>query len=435
MTQDAAGAQFEKKLLACVHCGFCLSACPTYTRLGDEGDSPRGRIYLMRAAHENRLAWDDPAVETHLDRCLGCRACEPVCPAGVEYGWLLERARDQIAKQPKSRPGFAARALLVAYGNTMLSRITSFFSRVARASGIPRFLAKSLPHRFGRIKFANAMLAASQGKGLGAVTGPGRGAERGSGTGPGPVTARVAMLTGCVQEGLFSRVNRATERVLRVNNCEVLPVKDQACCGALHAHSGDLEGARERARHNIAAFERSGSELIIVNAAGCGAVMKEYGELLEHDEQWHDRAKAFSSKVRDVSEFLNARELKQGAPLEQEITYDAPCHLIHAQRIATAPIDVLRKVIPDAKLVPLPRADECCGGAGIYGLLHQDLGGKILRDKVDAVVSTNADILTTPNPGCMMQIGAGLIIHGKNTAVMHPIELLDASYRKAGLIE
>ena len=427
MTEDTAAAEFEQKLLACVHCGFCLSACPTYTRLGDEGDSPRGRIYLMRAAHEGRLAWDDPAVETHIDRCLGCRACEPVCPASVQYGWLLERARDQIAKQPRSRPGMSSRALLIAYGNTRLSRVVSWLSRVARDTGIPRFFARTLPHRLGRVKFANAMLAASSPAQYSAPlsrTTP----ARNDGT-------KVGVLLGCVQEGLFARVNRATERVLSVNGCEVVPVKGQACCGALHAHSGDLDGARARARHNIAAFERSGVDYIIVNAAGCGAVMKEYGELLEHEPEWHDRARAFADKVRDVSEFLNGLNLKQGASLDQDITYDAPCHLIHAQRIATAPIDVMRKVIPNAKLVPLPRADECCGGAGIYGLLHQDLGGKILRDKVDAVVTTNAQIVTTPNPGCMMQIGAGLLIHGHDTAVMHPMELLDASYRKAGLIE
>jgi glycolate oxidase iron-sulfur subunit len=427
MTENAAANEFEKKLLACVHCGFCLSACPTYTRLGDEGDSPRGRIYLMRAAHEGRLRWDDQAVETHIDRCLGCRACEPVCPAGVQYGWLLERARDQIARQPRSRPGFSARALLIAYGNTTLSRVVSLFSRVARGSGVPRFLARMLPHKFGRLKFANAMLAASS------PASDTRLPKSRSPATPGGI--KVGVLLGCVQEGLFSRVNRATERVLSVNGCEVVRVKAQACCGALHAHSGDLDGARKRARHNIAAFEKSGVEYIIVNAAGCGAVMKEYGELLELDADWHERGRAFAAKVRDVSEFLNSLDLKPGAPLEQEITYDAPCHLIHAQRITTAPLDVMRKVIPDAKLVPLPRADECCGGAGIYGLLHQDLGGKILRDKVDAVAATNAQVVTTPNPGCMMQIGAGLLIHGHDATVMHPIELLDESDRKAGLIE
>jgi glycolate oxidase iron-sulfur subunit len=423
--QNDAAREFEKKMLACVHCGFCLTACPTYQQVGDEADSPRGRIYLMRAAHEGRLEWDDPAVQTHIDRCLGCRACEPVCPSGVEYGWLLERARDQIAEQ--AGISFSARALLAAFGNNTLARIMSALSRFARATGIPAFFARALPHRFGRLKFANAMLAASTPH---AHSAPQRGRVHSA-----EATTRVALLTGCVQEGLFARVNRATERVLQVNGCTVVPAPKQACCGALHAHSGDLDGARERARHNIAAFEASGTDYIIVNAAGCGAVMKEYGELLAHDVEWKERARAFTAKVRDISEFMNSRELVPGAPLDHEITYDAPCHLLHAQRITTAPLDVLRKVIPNVKLVPLRGAEDCCGGAGIYGLLHQDLGGRILRDKVDAVVATKADILTTPNPGCMMQIGAGLIIHGQDTAVAHPVELLDASYRKAGLVE
>ena len=423
--ESEAAKEFEKKMLACVHCGFCLTACPTYKQVGDEADSPRGRIYLMRAAHEGRLQWDDPAVETHLDRCLGCRACEPVCPSGVEYGWLLERARDQIAE--KSGTSFSARALLVAFGNNTLSRVVSLFSRMVRGSRVPGFLARTLPANLGRLKFANAMLAASSPHDLSAEK-KGEVAQRDTHT-------KVAMLTGCVQEGLFSRVNRATLRVLQINGCDVVPVKKQACCGALHAHSGDLDGARERARHNIAAFEKSGAHYIIVNAAGCGAVMKEYGELLEHDSEWAVRAEAFSEKVRDVSEFLNSLELVRGAAIDQQITYDAPCHLLHAQRITTAPLDVLRKVIPDVKLVPLRGSEDCCGGAGIYGLLHQDLGGRILRDKVEAVNATNADIVATPNPGCMMQIGAGLIIDGKETGVSHPVELLDASYRKAGLIQ
>jgi glycolate oxidase iron-sulfur subunit len=423
--ENEAAREFEKKMLACVHCGFCLTACPTYQQVGDEADSPRGRIYLMRAAHEGRLSWDDSAVETHIDRCLGCRACEPVCPSGVQYGWLLERARDQIAK--KAGTSFSARALLIAYGNTTLSRLVSWFSRLVRGTRIPALLARVLPHRFGRLKFGNAMLAASAPNRLSSRKRAKLGTYAGA--------TRVALLRGCVQEGLFARVNRATERVLRINRCNIVPARKQGCCGALHAHSGDLDGARARARHNIAAFEASAADYIIVNAAGCSAVMKEYGELLEHDAAWAPRAHALASRVRDVSEFLNSLDLVKGAPLEDDITYDAPCHLLHAQRITTAPLDVLRKVIPDVKLVPLPGAEDCCGGAGIYGLLHQDLGGRILRDKVNAVASTNAKVVTTPNPGCMMQIGAGLIIHGYDTKVTHPIELLEASYRKAGLVK
>ena len=424
MTQDAA-LEFEKKMLACVHCGFCLTACPTYKHVGDEADSPRGRIYLMRAAHEGRLEWDDTAVATHLDRCLGCRACEPVCPSGVEYGWLLERARDRIAE--KKGTSFSTRALLIAFGNRGLSRIVSAFSRLARGTRLPAFLARVLPRGMGRLKFANAMLAASAPH---ALSSPKRLRTVAADA---PLT-KVAVLQGCVQQGLFSRVNRATEEVLRVNGCDVVAARKQGCCGALHAHSGDLEGARKRARQNIAAFEAAGADYIIVNAAGCGAAMKEYGELLAHDEEWRDRARSFSARVRDVSEFLNTLPLKQGAPLEQQITYDAPCHLLHAQRITTAPLDVLRKVIPDIKLVPLPGSEDCCGGAGIYGLLHQDLGGRILHTKIDAVKSTGADVVTTPNPGCMMQIGAGLIIHGSDTVVTHPVELVAESYRKANLL-
>lgn len=412
---------FEQKLMACVHCGFCLTACPTYTRLGDEADSPRGRIYLMRAVFEGRLEADDPAVEEHIDRCLGCRACETVCPSGVEYGYLLERMRDRITKEAGS--SFMARALLAGFGDKRVAAVISFFSRLLRGTGIPRLVARVTPASFGKIKFSMAMLAATQ---------PTRFSWRG-GNPPRHASAhksRVALLTGCVQEGLYGRVNRATEYVLAANGYECIDVSGQQCCGALHAHSGELDRSRAVARVNIEAFEKSGAEYIIVNAAGCGAQMKQYGELFEHDAEWSERAHALAGRVRDINEFLAGADLRKGAPIDAVVTYDAPCHLHHAQRITHAPIDVMAQ-IPGLKAVPLPRFDECCGGAGIYGLLHQDLGGRILRDKVDAVASTKAQILATPNPGCMMQIGAGLIIHGHDIAVVHPIELLAESYRRA----
>ena len=414
-------SEFEQKMLACVHCGFCLTACPTYTRLGDEADSPRGRIYLMRAVQEGRLPADDPAVATHIDRCLGCRACETVCPSGVEYGWLLERTRDTINQQAGS--SVMARALLFSFGNRRIASVVSFFSRLLRATGIPRVVARITPKSFGKLKFSMAMLAATS-----ASPRLKNRAFRRSTTAE--ARGRVALLLGCVQEGLYSRVNRATEYVLRVNGYEIVDVPAQSCCGALHAHSGELDGSRDAARRNIAAFEKAGVDYIIVNAAGCGAQMKQYTELLEHDAEFHERARAFVSRVRDVSEFLSSIELKRGAPLPLRATFDAPCHLYHAQRITSAPLDVLRS-IPELELVPLPRADECCGGAGIYGLLHQDLGGRILQDKIEAVASTNVDVVTTPNPGCMMQIGAGLIIHGRGESVVHPVELLAESYRRA----
>jgi glycolate oxidase iron-sulfur subunit len=422
-------ASAEDKLLACVHCGFCLSACPTYTRLGDEGDSPRGRLYLMRAVIEGRLAPDSDAFTSRIDRCLGCRACEPVCPSGVQYGFLLERARDVIAKASGS--SIATKALLATFSSRPLTMLFNAASRVFRWTRIPRLLVRVLPVWFGTARFGLAMLAATQQwRGLRSVSHTPQQTPDAAKPRSG-VVRRVAVLTGCVQEGLFARVNRATVRALEVNGCDIVPVPAQRCCGALHAHSGQLEKARELARANIEAFERSGAELVAVNAAGCGAVMKEYGELLESDPAWSARAHAFGARVRDVSELLVQLEPRKGAAVPLRITYDAPCHLHHAQRITRAPLDVLH-AIPELEVVPLTRSDECCGGAGIYGLLHPGLGGHILTDKVDAIRATGAQAVVTPNPGCMMQIGAGLLMAGEETQVLHPIELLDESYRRAG---
>jgi glycolate oxidase iron-sulfur subunit len=414
----------EDKLLACVHCGFCLSVCPTYTRLGDESDSPRGRLYLMRAVAEGRLPEDDTAFHKHIDQCLGCRACEPVCPSGVEYGYLLERARLTLARSVGL--SLPTRMLLFGFGNDAARAAVSFFSRVFRATGLPRLLARALPTRFGRTRFAMAMLAASAPAALRAAATPAHRTE--PHTRHEPIT--VSVLEGCVQRGLFSRVNQATRDVLEYNQCKVAAAPGQGCCGALHAHTGALDDARKLARRNIAAFERSGAGTIVVNAAGCGAMMKEYGELLHDDAEWNERAKAFSLKVRDLSEVLLTRGPAPGASLPLRVTYDAPCHLVHAQRITHAPLDVLR-AIPGLELIPLPHADECCGGAGIYGLLHEELGGRILKDKVTAVLSTGAEIVVTPNPGCIMQIGAGLLLADSATRVVHPVELLAESYRRA----
>ncbi len=415
----------EDKILACVHCGFCLSACPTYTRTGDESDSPRGRIYLMRAVAEGRLPDDDPAFHYHIDRCLGCRACEPVCPSGVQYGYLLERARDVLADSVgKSMP---TRVLLFAFGSNFARSIVSVFTRLLRASGLPAWLARALPQRFGRGRFAMAMLASSsEWPKLTSFERP----LRATSLETKPADTTVALLNGCVQAVLFARVNGATRKVLQTNGCTVRDAPGQGCCGALHAHSGDLDKARALARRNIAAFDRSEAEFVVVNAAGCSAIMKEYDELLDEDPAWRERAHAFVAKVKDVSEFLLARGPVQGAPLPLRVGYDAPCHLYHAQRITNAPQDVLRAV-PQLQVVPVPRYDECCGGAGIYGLLHEDLGGRILRDKVAAVKAANVDVMVTPNPGCIMQIGAGLTLAGDATPVLHPIELLAESYRRA----
>jgi len=241
----------------------------------------------------------------------------------------------------------------------------------------------------------------------------------------------VAVLTGCVQEGLYRRVNEATLRVLAANGYEVVRAPGQDCCGALHAHGGSLEGARALARANVDAFEAVDADHVVVNAAGCGASMKEYGELLADDPDYAGRAAALAGRVRDVSEVLVEAGPRPGAAVPCTVAFDHPCHLLHAQRIQDAPLRVLAAV-PEAEVRVVENAAECCGGAGIYGLTHPELGGRIGGDKVDAVVAVGADVVATPNPGCMMQIGAGLLLRGAPEGVVHPVELLDESYRRAG---
>jgi glycolate oxidase iron-sulfur subunit len=472
----------EAGLLACVHCGFCLNACPTYTRLGHEGDSPRGRLDLMRAVMEGRLEADDEAFRTHIDQCLGCRACEPVCPSGVPYGFLLERARAAIERTSGVAP--TTRLLIAGYTGWLRPFVTAG-SRLLRGSGLAGRLVRVVPKRLAAVRFGLAMLASSAPAGRllrrvrlegapaagavrsasereaataaadglpagapGAAADVSPGGERGFADphglmgaypvatsasapgGAGAVGRRVGMLTGCVQQSLFARVNRATEEVLRANGCTVVGVRAQRCCGALDAHAGRLDRARALARANIAAFEAAGVDVVVVNAAGCGAIMKEYAEQLRDDAEWAERAERFVGRVRDLSELLDGLPLRRGAPLPLRVTFDAPCHLHHAQRIRDAPLRVLDS-IPGLERVPLPQAEECCGGAGLYGVHHPELGGRILDDKIAAVLSTGAEAVLTPNPGCMMQIGAGLLLAGSDVAVLHPVELLAESYRRS----
>jgi len=436
-------AREESRILACVHCGFCLDVCPTYTRLSDEADSPRGRIYLMRAVAEGRLDPGSGAFARHIDRCLGCRACEPICPSGVQYGHLLERARAAIAEHRKPRP--LDRLLLRVFGTPVLNRIVGRAGRLLRTAGIARGLARIAPRR---LAFALRMLDATRpatpwsdrktvgmprpAPGPALPVRPTAGADRPRSDGPvePPAPARVALLAGCVQRSLFERVNMATERVLRANGRTIVDVPGQRCCGALHAHTGDLEGARRLARANIEAFEKTGTATIVVNAAGCGAFMKAYGELFEGDPV-EARARAVAERVRDVSEFLVGLGPAPGGPVRLRVAYDAPCHLTHGQGLGAAPAEVLR-VVPGLEVVWIAGADECCGGAGTWGLAHPELGGRILEDKVRSVVAAGADAVVTPNPGCVMQIGAGLRAAGIDTPVLHPIELLEWSYRTTG---
>lgn len=447
----------EEKLLNCVHCGFCLPACPTYTRLGDEADSPRGRLHLMQAVVNGRLDPSSQAFHTHLDRCLGCRACESVCPSGVEYGHLLEGAREVAAQAHKK--GFLDRAIPSVMATPGLLAPAMALTRILRATGFPGAAAQRLPSEgvLGQLRLGMGMVAGTResrvleelrrrdglrpdlhregdwagGGGASATHGAPKvrgGETRGRSLGGDRPTA---LLLGCVQEGLLSRVNRATARVLEANGFQILEVPDQRCCGAIHAHTGDLEGARALARANIRAFEAAGVEVIAVNAAGCGATMKEYPHLLARDEAFAQRARALAERVKDISELLAQPGLRRGAPVPVSVTYDAPCHLLHAQKIAREPEDLLRS-IPELELRPLAHPEECCGGAGVYGITHPELGGSIGRDKVRAILDTGARLVATGNPGCMMQIGAGLRMEGARVEVVHPVELLDLSYQGAG---
>lgn len=438
----------RERLLPCVHCGFCLPACPTYNRLGDENDSPRGRLHLMQAVVEGRLDPASDAFQVHIDRCLGCRACEPVCPSGVEYGTLLELARETAAGSRPPDP--LTRALLLVMGSRALREIFFLGGRVLRATGLAGKAVRRLDGDGvgGKIRFALAMLSATEPstrlEQIGRQTTGARASVRSSGAGrdrrskgaeseppvPNPSRGTVGLLEGCVQDGLYGRINEATARTLDANGYRVRVVTRQDCCGALHAHGGDLETARRLARHNIDAFEREKVDWVAVNAAGCGAAMKEYGVLFE-GHRMQERAEAFSATVRDVSELLAEAGPRPGAEVSCRVAYDHPCHLMHAQGVVAEPLQVL-EAVPGVEVRIVARADECCGGAGIYGMTHPDLGARIGGDKVAAVRDTGADLACTPNPGCMMQIGAGLRIEGGTGEVIHPVELLDQSYQRAG---
>ena len=402
----------------CVHCGFCLQSCPTYINLEDENDSPRGRILLMRSVYEGSLDVRDESVRTHIDRCLGCRACEPVCPSGVPYGHLLEATRATLLRERPLAP--VARLILWLFAKPRLLSLAMGLSRLLRGTRLPALGARVVG---GRLGFALGMLDSTKPTLARRTYAPHGTGERGT----------VTLLTGCVMEGLFASTNRATERALTVNDYQMVPAPRQRCCGALHAHSGDLETARRLARANIAAFERSGAEFVVTNAAGCGAMMKEYGHLLREDTAWADRAARISAKVRDVSELLAAAGPKPPrAELPATVTYDAPCHLLHAQRISAQPVQVLR-AIPGVRLIPLTDTEQCCGAAGIYNLIEPETSNAVLTPKIRNIAETRAQFVATGNPGCLMQIGAGLRGAGLRTRAVHPVELLDEAYARAEL--
>ena len=407
---------------ACVHCGFCLQACPTFLATGDESDSPRGRIELMRGLERGEIAATDPALFYHLDRCLGCRGCEPVCPSGVQYGHGLEAARARITAERGVSP--MARLALWALTTPGVSAVIYWFGRLLRATGLPRLLAG-----WGPFGFAMGMLAATKPKG-------GKRRHKAATADhcrPWPSVAAL-LFRGCVMEGLFSHVHEATKRTLAVNGFEVREVSGQVCCGALHEHAGLVEEARALARVNVDAFG-DGEEPIVVNSAGCGALMKEYGRLLADDPD--GRGVRFAARVRDVTELLAGNGMNgpvAGAPLDLHVAYDPPCHLLHAQGIAVQPLKLFA-AIPLLELVPVPGAAECCGSAGLFTLLEPEMSRAVLKTKLDGLREAAPQVVATGNPGCLMQIGAGLAAAGIAARARHPVELLDDAYRAAGRYE
>ncbi|MCI0388001.1 MAG: 4Fe-4S dicluster domain-containing protein [Acidobacteria bacterium] len=440
--QTALNSEMDK-LVGCIHCGLCLPSCPTYQQVGNENDSPRGRIYLMRAVAEGRLDADSKSFSRHIDLCLGCRACETACPAGVRYGFLLESARETLLKQRKiGRGGLQKMMLRIA-----LRRIFPYpqrlekvfeFSRRLRSNRLVKFiLEKGIARKISsKADFALSLLMTTNPAGS-----PATGSEKIMLSDP--RNGRPAVVfTGCVMEGLFKHANEATKRVLTINGCALAGVLGQVCCGALHAHAGDLNTARKLARKNIDAFERflrqsrntQHPPAIIINAAGCGALLKEYGELLQDDPHYAERARTFSEHVKDVTEFLTQAPVASGAELNLRVTLDAPCHLYHAQRVMTAPQKLLAS-IKGLEYVQLEGMQDCCGGAGIYNLSEAEMSESLLSDKIDKVKATGAEVLVTANPGCHMQLGAGVRMFKAECRVAHIVELLDESYRRAGFYQ
>jgi glycolate dehydrogenase iron-sulfur subunit len=421
----------ENKLLACIHCGLCLEACPTYVITGDENDGPRGRLYLMRAVAEGRLENTSSAFATHIDRCLGCRACEQVCPAGVEYGQVLEASREVLLEsQPKTDPANRLLRFVLRHVWVSPARLRFLFgvSRVFRDSGMAWLVLKSRLARLisPRAEFAVALLESS--KEISRAK-----AQRRKGKNLSRETEVALLFKGCIGEGLFARVNRATERVLRANNINVEAPTDQVCCGALHAHAGDLEGARKLARKNIAAFKSNAP--IVTNAGGCGAMLTTYAHLFANDAELAEQAANFSARVRDVSQQLETTGVRSApAAVEERVTYDTSCHLLYGQRSGEASERMLRAVVGD-NFVALNGSERCCGAAGVYNLLQPQMSQRVLKEKLGHVKESGAALLATGNPGCQMHIGAGACLSGMKLRVCHPVELVDQAYERAGFYD
>lgn len=407
---DIEDAPSLEGLRACVHCGICLPQCPTYRLLGEEMDSPRGRVYLMRAAAEGRTGLT-PTLARHLDLCLGCRACETACPSGVQFGQLLEAARAQLDRRGVRAP---------ATDHGLLDFVLAWFARPARLapmlfglrlyqrSGMQRLVrGVGLLAAFPKLREMEALLPAlpTVRERLPELI-PARGKPRG----------RAGLLVGCVQRFFYPEVNRDTARLLSAAGYDVVIPRDQECCGALHLHAGKLGEFRQMADRLMAAFDPD-LDMIVANAAGCGSALKEYSHWIHGGD-----AEAFSRKVRDVAEVLAESELPL-RPLREIVTYHDACHLAHGQRIRNEPRELLRR-IPGLTLVELQDSDLCCGSAGVYNLLEPEIAGELGRRKVERIRETGARIVAAGNPGCLMQIARGCRAQGLQIEVVHPVSLL-----------
>ena len=417
----------DPKLIdSCVHCGFCLSTCPSYRVLGKEMDSPRGRIYLMDAINEGEIALNTATVE-HFDSCLGCLACVSTCPSGVQYDKLISATRHQVERNyNRSLPDKLVRQLIFSlFPNPDLLRILLFPLLVYQKLGISKLLQAT-----GLIKAISPRLAAMESI-LPEITLksfqdnlpdiiPAKGEKR----------YRVGVILGCVQRLFFSGVNEATVRVLTANGCEVVIPKSQGCCAALPEHQGQTEQAKVLARQMIDSFADTNVDFVIINAAGCGHTLKEYGHILADDPEYAEKAKVFAAKVKDSQEFLaNVGLTAKLSPLTEKninLVYQDACHLLHGQKISVQPRQLLKQ-IPGVTLKEPIDAALCCGSAGVYNMLQPEVAEELGKQKAQNLLNTGADLIASPNPGCSLQVSKYL--QGKTISVMHPMELLDYAIR------
>ncbi|HEY4421028.1 MAG TPA: heterodisulfide reductase-related iron-sulfur binding cluster [Pseudonocardia sp.] len=416
----------ERELLDdCVHCGFCLPTCPTYQLWGEEMDSPRGRIYLMDLVEKGEIGLSGPVTE-HIDRCLGCMACVTACPSGVQYDRLLESVRPQIERnvERETSDRLFRNAIFALFPYKRRLRAAALpgalYQKMRKVPAIAK-LAEKLPGRFAAMESLLPPVSVREAFAKLPAYTPAVGERR----------ARVALLSGCVQDVFFHRVNEATVRVLAAEGCDVLVPAGQGCCGALELHAGREDSALARARREIAIYERLDVDHVVTNVAGCGSSMKEYGHLLSDDPEWAERAAAFSARVRDVHEVL--ADLGPRAPrhpFRGRVAYHDACHLGHAQKVRAQPRAVLRS-IPELQLVDLPEAELCCGSAGIYNMVMPEAAGDLGARKAANVRSVEPDVIVTANPGCLLQIGKHLNARDDTDPIplLHPVQLLDASIR------